>query len=93
MSKSIEVGSVWFTGNSLYPTRETVRALRAWDALPAKEKEIHRTICYWLTEAEFSAQTFVVTRSNRGITSSELSVFEATRYASVDAMIAAYGAA
>lgn len=92
---NIEIGSVWFSGNTFASTVETVTAIVAWSELKESERKAERTICYWMSEEEHAAQTFVVTKRERSIATrwvSPVARFEATRYTSHDAMIEAYAA-
>ncbi len=90
---TVAVGMVLLSGNSLYPEQDKVLRIETWAQLSADEQRVVRTIEYWKTEDDFAAREYVryATRGRRGdprVTPRE--VFEATRFETHDAMIAAY---
>jgi hypothetical protein len=91
MKMEIAIGSKWVSGNSMFPTHETVTAILEWAQVPAREQKAWRTIEHWLkNESDFTSRAWVVTKSVRGSTVSPMDVFTATRYVSQDVMIRAY---
>lgn len=87
----ITIGSKWVSGNSMFPTHETVTGILEWAQVPARERKAWRTIEHWLkNDSDFTNRAWVVTESARGVTVSPMDVFVATRYVSQDAMIKAY---
>lgn len=91
MIMDIAISSKWVSGNTFNPTHETVKALKTWEQLSPKQQKDHLEICHWETQASMAGREFVLYRPHGrvgGIWATERSTFEATRYATVDEMIA-----
>ena len=92
MNNGIAVGSQWVAGNTFRPDHDRVVSLVSWSDLPESAKRVERLICYWVPEESRASLTFVgyTQRGRKGTRFSELSVFEATRYPTLEAMVTAY---
>jgi hypothetical protein len=89
------IGTTVYSGNTYYPTISVVKGLRTWAELPERARRSERTICYWLTEEQLAAQTYVALYTAASHRScrwhyTTTTGFAACYYASVEEMIAAY---
>lgn len=87
-----EVGAVFLSGNTLYPTLDMVVRIETWSQLTDKERRYARTIEYWKAEEQFASLEYVrfasAGRLDTGVI--ERSVFEGTRFETFEEMVEAY---
>lgn len=93
MTNAIEIGRIYYSGNTMNPQRSKPIAIVDWDDLPARVQLLQAPHTARVFERRSGAQwvRFAQFGSVRRFGHLPLGVYTATRHESIDAMISAYG--
>lgn len=85
------IGDEFLTGNSLYPRTERVLGIVAYEVIPRRERESYATLGPQ-HGFDHTACLYVLYRTvgSKRLESSPIDVFVATRYRTIEDMVAAY---
>jgi hypothetical protein len=86
----LETGRTFCSGNTFYPTYNTVVRVVGYADLPARERKCWTVLGPQHHMADFAEQRYVLFRTGRRLGSLPVDVFVATHYTDADAMRAAY---
>ncbi len=90
---NVEIGRTYYTGNSLHPTKRTVKALTTWEALPQRIHQIAKHISRDFERVDGAVWVRTYTPANRRgsrVQYLPVGVFAATSYHTHEEMIRAY---